>query len=104
MSETTVIYMSNGKTYTVDQTIEAVKSLFSESENLSKEAFYEFALLNGKKVLVNPAHVVTVETSELSNMDVSSQDKTTPVDEKNRKEANLKAAKKFKEDLDGNME
>ncbi|GAB2485371.1 hypothetical protein GCM10008929_07710 [Alkalibacterium psychrotolerans] len=104
MSETAVIYMSNGKTYTVDRTLSSISELISDSGSLSEGSFYEFSLLNGKQVLVNPAHIVAVETSELSNMDASSQDSTTPVEEENRKKANLKAARKFKDDIDGNME
>lgn len=104
MSETAVIYMSNGKTYTVDRTLVSINELMNNSEKLSGESFFDFTLLNGKKILVNPVHIVAVETSELSNMDASSQDSTSPVEDENRKEANLKAAKKFKDDLDGNME
>ncbi|MCC5889349.1 MAG: hypothetical protein JJU01_02190 [Alkalibacterium sp.] len=104
MSETAVIYMSNGKTYTVDRSLTSVSELINDSKTHSEESFYEFTLLNGKKVLVNPVHVVAVETSELSNMDASSQDSTTPVEKENKKKANLKAARKFKDDIDGNME
>lgn len=104
MSETSVIYMSNGKTYTVERTLSSINNVISDSKNLSSDSFFEFTLLNGKQILVNPVHIVAVEMSELSNMDASSKDSTTAVDEESRKKANLEAAKKFKEDLDGNME
>lgn len=103
MSETAVIFMSNGKTYTVSSSPESLQQTLNtveESDGLLKS----FKLLNDKEVLINPTHVVAVETSELSNMDVSTSDKTTPVSDKNRKDANLKAAKAFKKDLDDNME
>lgn len=103
MSETTVIYMSNGKTYTVTSSPDAIQESFSK-ENHSDDLLKSFTLLNGKTVFINPTHVVAVETSELSNMDVSTSDETTPVSDKNRKDANLKAVKEFKKDIDGNMD
>lgn len=103
MSETAVIYMSNGKTYTISN---APGTIASQLDNSSADTdlLKTFELVNGKKVLINPNHVVAVETSELSNMDTSSQDKLSDEQDQDRKDANLKAVKAFKDDIDGNME
>ncbi|MCC5895836.1 MAG: hypothetical protein JJU16_10270 [Alkalibacterium sp.] len=103
MSETAVIFMSNGKTYTVSTSPASLHQSLIKDEQ-SGDFLKQFHLLNGKEILINPAHVVAVESSELSNMDVSTSDKTTPVSDKNRKDANLKAVREFKDDIDGNME
>lgn len=107
MSETAVIYMSNGKTYTVNSSPETLLQSLN-TDDQSGEFLKRFHLINGKEVLINPVHVVAVETSELNKMDVSTTDETSPESDEdrdeNRKEANLKAVKEFKKDLDGNME
>ncbi|PRY83270.1 hypothetical protein [Alkalibacterium olivapovliticus] len=103
MSDTAVIYMANGKTYTVNSSPSSLHESLSQN-NQSGDLLKKVHLVNGKEVLVNPAHIIAVETSEMSNMDVSTSDKPDPVADENRKDANLKAAKEFKKDLDGNME
>jgi uncharacterized protein YlzI (FlbEa/FlbD family) len=103
MSDTAVIYMSNGKTYTISNSPGTIASQLDNSASES-DLLRSFELVNGKKVFVNPDHVVAVETSELSNMDTSSQDELTDDQDQDRKDANLKAVKEFKDDIDGNME
>ncbi|GAB2319283.1 hypothetical protein IRB23SM22_15410 [Alkalibacterium sp. s-m-22] len=103
MSDTAVIYMSNGKTYTISNSPGTIASQLDNNASES-DLLRSFELVNGKKVFINPDHVVAVETSELSNMDTSSQDELTDEQDQDRKDANLKAVKEFKDDIDGNME
>ena len=103
MSETAVIYMSNGKTYTINNSPGTIASQLDNS-SADSDLLTAFTMVNGKKVFINPDHVVAVETSELSNMDTSSQDELTDDQDQDRKDANLKAVKELKDDIDGNME
>ena len=103
MSETAVIYMSNGKTYTINNSPGTIASQLDNS-SADSDLLTAFKMVNGKKVFINPDHVVAVETSELSNMDTSSQDELTDDQDQDRKDANLKAVKELKDDIDGNME
>ena len=103
MSETAVIYMSNGKTYTINNSPGTIASQLDNS-SADSDLLTAFTMVNGKKVFINPDHVVAVETSELSNMDTSSQDELTDDQDQDRKDANLKAVKELKDDIDGNMD
>ncbi|EXJ22451.1 hypothetical protein ADIAL_2037 [Alkalibacterium sp. AK22] len=81
MSETAVIFMSNGKTYTVSKTPDAILADLTSNPASSSYPIQKYTLPNGKDVLLNVSHIVAVETSELSNMDVSSQDQHNPVED-----------------------
>lgn len=82
MSETAVIFMSNGKTYTVSKTPAAILADLTSEPSSGSCPIQKYTLPNGKDVLLNVSHIVAVETSELSNMDVSSKDQYDPVQDK----------------------
>lgn len=98
MSDVSKIYLSNGLTFLVKASPDAVYKAMTHSDGKSKNHVHDFSLTSGKKIYLHSAHVVAVE--EAGAFD-EQEDK--PVEE-DRIKNNEEAAKKFKEDLDGNME
>lgn len=98
MSDTSKIYLTNGITYVVQGSPESLFKVMTHSDGKSKNHVHELTLLNNKKVYLNSNHVVAVEEAD------SDSDKAEQMSDDDRVKNNEEAAKKFKEDLDGNME
>lgn len=98
MSEVSKVYLSNGLTFMVKASPDSIYKAMTHSDGKSKNQVHDFSLINGKKVYLHSAHVVAVEEAG------SSADHEESSPEEDRIKSNEEAAKKFKEDLDGNME
>ncbi|GAA0369614.1 hypothetical protein GCM10008932_21570 [Alkalibacterium iburiense] len=98
MSEVSKVYLSNGLTFLIQASPDSIYQKMTHSDGKSKDQVHEFFLTSGKQIYLHSAHVVAIEEAG------SSADHDEGSSEDDRVEQNEEAAKKFKEDLDGNME
>lgn len=98
MSDVSKVYLSNGLTFLIQASPDTIYKTMTHSDGKSKDQVHEFSLTSGKQIYLHSAHVVAVEEAG------SAAEHEENPSEDDRAEQNEEAAKKFKEDLDGNME
>jgi uncharacterized protein YlzI (FlbEa/FlbD family) len=105
MMELTKITLTSGATYIVNHTPEDVYQRVTHSDGKPKNHIHLFTLENGSEMYINATYILSIEKVRSHNREETIRnDMTENAEDRNRVEANVKAAKEFKEDLDGNME
>ncbi|GEK89286.1 hypothetical protein SAMN04488100_11172 [Alkalibacterium putridalgicola] len=105
MMELTKITLTSGATYIVNHTPEDVYQRVTHSDGKPKNHIHLFTLENGSEMYINATYILSIEKVRSHNREETIRDDMTEnAEDRNRVEANVKAAKEFKEDLDGNME
>ncbi|WP_091487837.1 hypothetical protein AB4027_05520 [Alkalibacterium putridalgicola] len=103
--ELTKITLTSGATYIVNHTPEDVYQRVTHSDGKPKNHIHLFTLENGSEMYINATYILSIEKVRSHNREETIRDDMTEnAEDRNRVEANVKAAKEFKEDLDGNME
>lgn len=116
MSRMSKVSMSNGELYMIQLPPEELYEIISQSNGEASNHLHEFELKSGETIYLQSSHVVSIEgtgettslTDSLDEGSIESDRKgyTKKEDKENTDKAddNLEAAKKFKKDLNGNME
>lgn len=113
MSRMSKVSMINGELFMIQIPPEELHKILSNSNKEASHFFHEFELKSGEVIYLQSSHVVSIEgtgetTSLTDSLDKSSieqdNEKTETNNDNDKAAANLKAAKVFKKDLDGNME
>lgn len=101
MSKHAEVFMSNGSSYQLTVTPEEVYKKITHSDGKPLDHIHQFETAKGESVFLHSSHIVSiVEYTSLTDSHHSDSD----ADKKEKKEENLEAAQKFKEELGDNME
>ncbi|SFC53242.1 hypothetical protein SAMN04488102_10963 [Alkalibacterium subtropicum] len=99
--ELTKITLTSGATYIVSHAPEDVYQRVTHSDGKPKNHIHLFTLENGAEMYINATYILSIEKVPSHNREDTPTD---TAEDRSRVKANVKAAKEFKEDLDGNME
>lgn len=103
--ELTKITLTSGAAYIVSHSPEDVYERVTHSDGKPKNHITLFTLENGQEMYINGTYILSIEKVRSHNREeTSADDRIEKATDGNRVERNLEAAKKFKKDLDGNME
>lgn len=95
MSAHSEVFMSNGTSYQLTATAEEIYQIITHSDGRPLNHIHSFETSNEESVFLNTAHIVSIVPYR----------SYADIDEEKRDESNnVKAAKKFKDELGDNME
>lgn len=101
MSTHSEVFMSNGSSYQLTASAKEVYEVITHSDGKPLDHIHSFETANGETVYLHSSHIVSI----IEHEEFVDQSKHLSEEENNeRKAENLEATKKFKEDLDENME
>ncbi|GEK90639.1 hypothetical protein [Alkalibacterium kapii] len=103
--ELTKITLTDGTAHIVSHSPQEVYETVTHSDGKPKNLMHLFKLENREEIYINATYIQSIEKVEShmsENHAVNKQSENK--DDSERIKENLEASKKFKEDLDGNME
>lgn len=103
MSKHAEVFMSNGSSYQLVITPKEVYDIITHSDGKPLKHIHPFKTAHGDTVYIHSSHVVSIVEYE-SLTEENKENRDLHVSDEKRKNHNVETVKKFKKDIDDNME